>query len=120
VLATGGGGFGSQQIRTFCLSGGVANLSQDSKYQHFTKNNNNISISPNPVDEILTITHDIHVGVPMRLQIIDLNGRTLYENFYEKNYAQNFQVNVRELPAGLYFVQLFTRNEMMIERFVKE
>jgi len=119
VLASGGGRFGSSETSTFCLSGGVANRSQKYDYQIFTKNNNDVLLSPNPVDEILTITHNLHNDASAHVQIVDVNGRILYENFYEDNNPQILHINVDELPTGLYFVQLFSGNEMTVERFVK-
>lgn len=76
-----------------------------------------IRIAPNPTDGVLNVSFD-NLREQAILQILDLQGRLVKE--YEK-IANNFlEINVSELPSGVYM--LVIQNDSMVQNrlFVKE
>lgn len=74
------------------------------------------NISPNPAKTLINISLSADIteeqGV---ISIIDAQGRQLLEVP-----AQINQIDIRELPSGLYFLQLTTEKGSVTKRFVKE
>lgn len=77
----------------------------------------NISIFPNPTVGVL----NVHMDTPNRadqpkLSIMDVNGRTVLDK--DLALSRN-QVNIQELPSGVYYVILTVGEERMYKRIVK-
>jgi len=79
----------------------------------------NISVSPNPVQEMLRLTWDQEAGGSMFLSIRDMAGRTLrsYEFSELPAGANAITVDMSTLPAGCYFSVL--SGEESVSRVVK-
>jgi len=79
----------------------------------------NISVSPNPVQEMLRLTWDQEAGGNMFLSIRDMAGRTLrsYEFSELPAGANAITVDMSTLPAGCYFSVL--SGEESVSRVVK-
>ncbi len=117
TLASGGGAFGSSQSNTFCLTGGAASLWQP--------DNSNINARLQPSLTGLrifpTLTNDkLFIEMPEvaqgQLNILDINGQIIQQ--YEQTTTQ-MQINVSDLPAGIYFVQMMANDGILVEKFVK-
>jgi hypothetical protein len=61
-----------------------------------------LSLFPNPVSNVLHITAEKNIGV---YEVTDVNGRKVLEEFTRDNSAD---VDLSELPAGVYFIQTYT------------
>ncbi len=77
----------------------------------------NVSIYPNPVTEILYIDIDLSRDVDTELKIISSLGKVVSTSSHR---AQNLklEVDVTELPAGIYYLQFGTKTESSVEKFV--
>lgn len=64
------------------------------------------NISPNPTKGDLTLTYSDTQDLPSVLTITDQNGRVV--STLQLNAATSQQVNLLDLPAGMYWVQLRT------------
>lgn len=74
---------------------------------------NSISLYPNPASDILSI--HFHILNPVSLRISDMEGREL---LCLKNPAQDVQVNVGDLPEGLYLAETTDSNgTVSVKRF---
>lgn len=73
-----------------------------------------ISVSPNPVKNLVTIKFDKEIG-RQEIQIFDLEGK-LIKNLFVEN---NTQINVAELPKALYIIQL-KNDKTKYVKFIKE
>lgn len=69
---------------------------------------------PNPTSSTLTIEMSVMNG---SISIIDLTGKVVYSNELTSN---NSQINVEELPAGIYQVKISTVTGTSFGKFVKE
>jgi len=78
-----------------------------------------ISIYPNPVQGEVTIALGEEFTTNATAEIISQNGNTvLTETFSAKSFTQN--MNVSNLPAGVYVLRIVNGNEVYTERFVKK
>ena len=66
-----------------------------------------ISLAPNPSTGTTTI--EVSSGIIAQLRITDALGREVIPE-YHKASAQSWQINTTQLPAGMYLVQLITRD----------
>ncbi|MBO4481095.1 MAG: T9SS type A sorting domain-containing protein [Bacteroidales bacterium] len=74
--------------------------------------NNTVSIYPNPVNSTLNVKADGFKEVA----IFNTTGQRVYHNTISDN---NFQINVGNLPAGVYFLRL-TGNNNVVKKFIKQ
>jgi hypothetical protein len=76
-----------------------------------------ISVFPNPTGSILYVRSDTEITNPLRLEITDLTGREL--KLYDM--TQNaMQLNLSELPAGIYLLKITGNDQTRVLRIVKE
>ena len=76
---------------------------------------NNISIYPNPVDDILSIETETQID---EIAIYDIYGRQALSQRVNKSTSQQV-VDVANLKAGVYFIKIKTDKENIVKRFVK-
>ncbi|MBN1340359.1 MAG: T9SS type A sorting domain-containing protein [Bacteroidales bacterium] len=77
---------------------------------------NSISISPNPVNNILTIRASGLANHAI-LQICNTNGKKLIERDI---FHTETQINIGKLPAGVYIVRLQNEKVALVGKMVKE
>lgn len=78
---------------------------------------NKINIWPNPA------SHTLNIAIPTsyengKIEILNLQG-TVLKKFYPKQ-NQTFALSVKEIPAGIYILKLFSANRQINEIFVKK
>ncbi len=74
-------------------------------------NTQQISIYPNPVDNILNIRSNLKIE---KIEILSMIGRPVFNGIYDRNEAA---VNVNTIPSGNYIIRI---NGVNVYRFVKE
>ena len=77
-------------------------------YDHETVD---ISIYPNPASNVFTISSDEQVIDQIRL--INISGQLIKDIAVD---AFNTQINVNDLPPGVYFMQIHTKESVITER----
>jgi len=101
TLASGGGGFGAQQSRTFCLSGGIAPLWQEEGNSQYMRQDESLRLDVFPTlakDNLSVYTSQTMQG---QINIVDINGQIIRQ--YEQNTPQ-MQLNVSDLSLRKYFL----------------
>jgi len=118
TLASGGGAFGAQQSSTFCLNGGVAPLWQPDNNEAYAKQQQpliGLKVFPTLTkDDLFVEMPEVQQG---QINIVDMNGQIIQR--YEQIQPQ-MQLNVSELSAGIYFVQMIANDIILVEKFVKK
>lgn len=77
---------------------------------------NDIMISPNPTNQILTIlTRDIDVE---KVMIIDKSGKII-QNLNIIDYSDKFEIDVSNFSSDLYFLKVISKNNSCTKKFVK-
>lgn len=75
---------------------------------------NNIKLFPNPTSDILNVKSS-HLNTIKSIKVVDLNGRTVL------NIKDDFNtINVYDLEAGLYILNVETSNGYVTKRFIKK
>ncbi len=64
--------------------------------------NNNISMFPNPSNEVVTLRSGVNMS---EIRVMDMSGRVVYTSNVE---ADEHQINVRSFESGIYFIQIVT------------
>ncbi len=77
---------------------------------------NEISISPNPVEDVLLVSNKKDVKLT-GYTIVDNNGRIVKEKAVNSN--SDFTINVNDLSNGIYFLKLISENETLTRKLVK-
>jgi hypothetical protein len=72
-----------------------------------------VNINPNPVTDLLTIEALTTID---KIEIINTIGQTLLEI---KNNTNKIQVNMINMPVGIYFVKCFSKDKLSISKVVK-
>lgn len=75
-----------------------------------------VEVYPNPANERLLITRDSHEG-EMNIQILDATGTKVREYVLLNS---SLEVNISDLSAGVYFVQMQKDSQMSVLKIVKE
>lgn len=78
-------------------------------------------IYPNPVAEELSIRFDNEENASVFVHIFNANGQLIQTKTMDGN-AENLQINVEELKAGLYFLQVLNGDgfALLQEQFIKK
>jgi hypothetical protein len=101
------------------LAGG-ANIWDSLGKHHCTCENNtsvnkihetNISIYPNPVSEMLTISGTEPIT---EVKVVSIDGKTIYTNNFKKISAHPVYVNVSQYTPGMYYFSVKTNNHRSI------
>ena len=73
----------------------------------------NISVSPNPVADLLTIGGLLNFS-GSTYQIISMDGRTVFKGKMEEN-----QIRVEQLKTGNYILKIQNKGQIYFARFIK-
>jgi hypothetical protein len=78
--------------------------------------NNNISVFPNPTDDLVTIDNvHYNIGEEYTIKIYDLTGRLWYTSTSDK---QKVVISTKEFTSGVYNIELINGKKKYIERLV--
>jgi hypothetical protein len=79
--------------------------------------NNEISIQPNPSNDIITIKVEQQDSNLSEIKILNSLGQIIFSSLINKNALQNgYKINIESLPKGIYFVSL---NNILSNKFIK-
>lgn len=73
-------------------------------------------LSPNPANEVLNI--NLKTNSKVRIEVIDALGKVLFSEDY-KEFRQT-TINVGHLASGIYFVKLYSGENTLTKKFIKE
>lgn len=76
----------------------------------------NLSVYPNPVNDIITITDKGNTSFNS-ISITDINGRTI--KAVETGNVSEFQMNLSDLNAGVYFLNISSESGKAVKKFIK-
>jgi hypothetical protein len=79
------------------------------------------SIYPNPLESKVIITYNLQQSTFVTLKILDLSGREMSTiiNELQKQGEQQIVFNTTQLPAGIYFCVLKTRDGIQTKKIIK-
>ena len=90
----------------YCENGWPEGTNISGKFTRFS----GIIVYPNPVKNILTISTDLDVTTTL----YDVTGRSLRSNIIDK------EINLQNLPSGIYFLRIEHEGNIYNKRIIKE
>ena len=100
----------------------VNNLNMPDGPTALVTNNNNLQINlfPNPADKMATLQISLNSSADLNIQISNVTGQILRSiNDAQVTNAQ-YQLDLTDFPAGVYFVKVMTANHSGSYRLIKE
>ncbi len=86
-------------------------------YLGLGKLENNVSVYPNPINEVVTITFE-NAASSINLKVVDLYGRQVIENSYSS--SDSIQLNCSELTSGVYQIIIQTEVGTITRKIFKQ
>ncbi|MFY0255815.1 PKD domain-containing protein [Chitinophaga sp. 30R24] len=81
--------------------------------------NDSIAVSPNPITTTARLTVVLEGDNTVDVRIYDLLGRQVWESVYTFSNTMQTDIDVRDLPNGIYFLRVENKQFKRIKRFVK-
>ena len=79
------------------------------------------SLFPNPASELLNISLDIKSSMDVQTMLYDAHGRLLKSQTVRVTQgSNNIQLDINEIPKGLYFISIVGDGMRLTDRFVKQ
>lgn len=75
------------------------------------------NVYPNPATDVVTITNTESIGID-KITVTDINGRIVKTNNY--NQQAEIQLNVSDLNAGVYILNVSTKEGTATKKFIKK
>lgn len=93
----------------------------DTRSVIFDSGNIGFTVYPNPFkNDVLTIALESPSESEANFQLIDVSGKTQYNQVVQFSEGQNkWEINVDDLPSGVYWLRINSRGESYVERLVK-
>lgn len=83
----------------------------------------NIAIFPNPAKEQLVLSFQLNKEqADLTIKILSLQGKLVQQYFYPNRKIGSNQLNldVHNLPNGIYLIELNTENSVFYQKFIKQ
>lgn len=96
----------------FATSLGLTNFYLSTGVEDLNNSNEIVNIYPNPAEDKLTINAN-NVNI-VSIVITDVSGKPVFKQINSNN-----SINVSELAAGIYFVNLYTDSNIIIKKLLK-
>jgi hypothetical protein len=88
------------------------------KIPEINSNSSTVNIYPNPAKEYLNISVSNFPLNEAEIYIYSTLGKVV--NFIKEYNSQNDQINISNLPKGIYIIGIRFQNEFLIDKFIKE
>ncbi len=81
-----------------------------------------VNVFPTLATQSLTVALNIQAGAQekVNMEIVDMLGKTLFQQTERVQGKQSYQLNVDHLVAGSYFLKLQIGSETLTEKFIKQ
>jgi len=82
----------------------------------------NLSIYPNPVKDIATVSFDIEDVSDLVMELLDVNGKVIFIRKYSKRQIGEVELNINtsKLEPGLYFINVITKSGIGVSKLIKK
>jgi extracellular elastinolytic metalloproteinase len=80
-----------------------------------------IKVVPNPADNVLSIIANSPQSALAKVEILSIEGKTVFTSEMKtEKLAQNTNVNISDLPSGIYMVKMSNGQHVTTKKFVKK
>jgi len=81
---------------------------------------NELEISPNPFNDFLQLQINVAEKTDLKVTLTDIRGKVFYNNDYTIQSDLNKEIELNDLPAGIYFINLSTSEGNVSRKLVKQ
>jgi len=75
---------------------------------------NNFTLKPNPIDDIVNLESESNEVFQVR--IVDINGKQVFQS----SIIKNLSFDVSHLDSGMYFLQIYNKEQNFIKKIIKK
>lgn len=122
TLTIGGGGFGSSQSNTFCVSG-ITPFTQDNQTAYFKTHQTNspqLSIQPNIVKDRAILYYSFDNESDIQINVVNMSGQIVQQYIRTANDAPQLTLDISDLHQGIYFVQCIGKENIITKKIIKK
>jgi len=105
-------------LETVCVC-----VSKESVNNRFANNkeieSENISVHPTPTKNDLLVSNLSEMGIIYKVEVLNINGQSLYKQKVDEEKVE-IELNVSQLPKGIYILKIDAENGQKAMKFVKE
>ncbi len=106
-------------VITGCLNGARTAGPGQARGEELSEFVKNINLFPNPAFDQMTVTYTMEQAAQVRLTVTDLSGKTISrQEFMADMGDQRTQLDVSNLPQGIYLMHLATAEGSVVRKFV--
>lgn len=88
------------------------NIQIESSINHYSKNNNEIKIYPNPTKDNLWIECEDYTNMNnYQIKIVTISGSTLWSSYISQ---QKYNIDISNYSKGLYFIEIYDNTDSKI------
>lgn len=81
---------------------------------------NFLTVRPNPVQDVLQVQGALSGSGTLQLRVVGIDGRVYREIIWEDGQTEERQLNIAELPAGIYFLHLENDSQSLQRKIIKQ
>ena len=81
--------------------------------------NDDIFLTPNPSSNVILIKTKTPYQRDADFQILNMQGQVVLSNILQKG-ATDMELNISDFPVGIYYLQLFVDNDVMMKKIIKQ
>lgn len=79
-----------------------------------------ISIFPNPFEDVVNLRFEFtEVAGNLSIQVVNIFGQSVYTGNLGQNWTGNVEMNLEDMPAGIYLIQVTEGNSQVTKTIVK-
>lgn len=78
-----------------------------------------MNLFPNPASNKLTLSGLTSLGIIHNIEILNMNGQSVQKTAIDAE-QNELELNIAELPVGVYILRIDTENGQKVEKFAKE
>ena len=99
---------------------GVMSLGGFSLSVDETPRSPSVSMFPNPVTDLLTVTVTGSAGSGISAVITDLWGKQVVKNSFKPVKNNQYQINMTDLAGGMYLVKILSGEQQVVRKIIKK
>lgn len=81
--------------------------------------NDDIFLTPNPTSNVILVQTKALYQRDADFQILNMQGQVVLSSVLQKG-DTNMELNISDFPVGIYYLQLFVDNDVMMKKIIKQ
>ncbi len=77
-----------------------------------------VSVSPNPAEDIIRISHDLTKAQILTIEIYDNSGKKVFGSEYTSRQMETISISTSEMKAGIYYISVMAESGTSGKRLV--